>query len=100
MNTELADNVVTGWAIDFALGFGPGLALSTIFFAGLALGIRAARTSGRPTALLIVSAVTRIALLIGVALEVIVTGIEAQIAPITRRRYGCNAELRSDVLSK
>lgn len=48
------------------LGLVTGALASAVFFAGLAYGMRLALTSDRPTAVLMLSAVLRFALLLGV----------------------------------
>lgn len=48
------------------MGFGVGLAVSILYFAGLAVSIRVALGSSRPTAVLLPSALVRIALLLAV----------------------------------
>lgn len=48
------------------MGFGVGVAASILYFAGLAVSVRVAMTSSRPTAVLLPSALVRIAMLLGV----------------------------------
>lgn len=48
------------------MGFGVGVVVSVVYFAGLALSVRAALTSSRPAAVLLPSAVLRISLLLAV----------------------------------
>ncbi|SNB58344.1 N-ATPase, AtpR subunit [Marinobacter sp. es.042] len=47
-------------------GFGAGLAVSLVYFAGLAASVRFALGASRPVAVLLPSAAVRIALLLGV----------------------------------
>jgi F1F0 ATPase subunit 2 len=47
------------------LGFASGVVISTLFFVGLGLGMRLALRSAKPAALLMMSAVIRIAALLG-----------------------------------
>lgn len=47
-------------------GFGVGVAMSVLYFAGLALSVRVALSSTRPAAVLLPSAVLRIGLLLAV----------------------------------
>ena len=58
---------MTGVAGQFATGCAAGLITSAAFFAGLALGIRAARAARYPTTVLLVSFGARLALLLGMA---------------------------------
>lgn len=46
------------------LGFAPGLAVSILFFVGLDWGMRVALRSSKPTSVLLLSALSRIALLL------------------------------------
>ncbi|MBT2775179.1 hypothetical protein J7J47_23450 [Halomonas sp. ISL-60] len=48
------------------MGFGVGVAVSVVYFAGLAMSVRAALISSRPAAVLLTSAVLRIGLLLAV----------------------------------
>jgi hypothetical protein len=48
------------------MGFGVGVVVSVVYFAGLAVSVRAALTSSRPAAVLLPSAVLRIGLLLTV----------------------------------
>lgn len=48
------------------MGFGAGVVVSVVYFAGLAVSVRAALTSSRPAAVLVPSAVVRIGLLLAV----------------------------------
>ncbi|MCV2892095.1 ATP synthase subunit I [Lentibacter sp. XHP0401] len=52
------------------LGLGIGAGVSTLFFAGLAFGMRFALGAARPAAILLFSASLRIALLLGVGVLV------------------------------
>lgn len=51
---------------DALMGFGVGMAVSIVYFAGLAVSVRVALTSSRPAAVLLPSAVLRIGLLLAV----------------------------------
>jgi F1F0 ATPase subunit 2 len=51
---------------DVLLGFGVGVAVSIIYFAGLAVSVRFALGSSRPAVVLLPSAAVRIALLLAV----------------------------------
>lgn len=51
---------------DALWGFGAGVAVSTLYFAGLAASVRFALGSSRPAAVLLPSAVVRIGLLLAV----------------------------------
>lgn len=57
--------MIVDWP-DLLTGFGVGLPVSIMYFAGLAVSVRLALGSSRPTALLLPSAVMRIALLLSV----------------------------------
>lgn len=59
------------------LGLIAGFAVSTLFFAGLAFGMRIALGAARPAAVLLLSAGLRIALLIGIGLVVANMGLWA-----------------------
>lgn len=48
------------------MGFGVGVVVSVVYFAGLALSVRAALASSRPAAVLLPSAVLRIGVLLAV----------------------------------
>jgi len=54
-----------------ALGLAIGTAMSVMFFAGLGLGMQIALRSARPVALLLVSAIVRMAVLLGVGFLVV-----------------------------
>ena len=72
---ELSMDLVMNLAIGLTRGFVPGLLMSTFFFAGLALGIRAARAVRQPTLLLLASAAIRTAVLLASGLWVARIGV-------------------------
>ncbi len=57
--------MIVDWP-DALLGFGVGVAVSILYFAGLAVSVRLALGSSRPSALLLPSALVRIGLLLAV----------------------------------
>ncbi|MEH6728927.1 MAG: ATP synthase subunit I, partial [Hyphomicrobiales bacterium] len=57
--------------IAVALGLAIGSAMSVLFFAGLGLGMQIALRSAKPVALLLVSAIVRMAVLLGVGFLVV-----------------------------
>ncbi len=57
--------MIVDWS-DALTGFGVGLAVSALYFVGLAVSVRVALCSSRPAAVLLPSAVLRIGLLLAV----------------------------------
>jgi len=57
--------MIVDWP-DALMGFGAGVTVSVLYFAGLAVSVRVALRSSRPAAVLLPSAVVRIGLLLAV----------------------------------
>lgn len=55
--------MIVDWP-DALMGFGVGLAVSILYFAGLAVSVRVSLTSSRPAAVLLPSAMLRVGLLL------------------------------------